>query len=84
MQSTKILEFLFYDKKENSLLKYLYDENYVSKFEISSEVNFKRNELVTFNFDLTKKGCEHIDDIIKAVFASINAIKADNNIIYHK
>lgn len=52
----------------------------MSKFEISSEANFKRNELVTFNYDLTKNSSEHIDDIIKAVFASINVSKTDDNI----
>lgn len=80
VQSTKILEFLFYDTKNNSLLKYLNDENYISRFEINSEIYFKKNELVTFLFDLTEKGCAHIDEIIKAVFASINSIKKDDNI----
>ena len=76
----KILRYLFYKKEDNSLLQYLYDNNFISYFEIYCEGRFKNNEMITFNFDLTKDGYENVDKIIEAFFATVNALRDSDNI----
>jgi len=78
VEPLEILEFLFNENKENSLLKYLYDKKYISNKKLHSDGYFKNSQIVTFSFHLTRKGCENIDDIIKAFFATINAIKEED------
>ncbi len=78
VESVDVLSFLFNDKKENSLSKFLYDKNYISDIEFYCDGYFKNIQLASIYIDLTKEGCGNIDDIIKAVFASINAIKEDD------
>ena len=78
VESLEILNFLFNDNKENSLLKFLYDKKYISNKRFYSDGYFKKYQIVTFSFHLTKDGCENIDDIIKAFFAAINTIKEDD------
>lgn len=78
VESMEILSFLLNENKENSLLKFLYDKKYISSKSLHSDGYFKNTQIVTFTLDLTKEGCENIDDIIKAFFAAINAIKEDD------
>jgi len=78
VESLEILNFLFNENKENSLLKFLYDKKYISNKRFYTDGYFKKYQIVTFSFHLTKEGCGNIDNIIKAFFAAINIIKEDD------
>lgn len=77
VEAIEILKFLFYRKDENSLIKFLYDNNYISSFDITELGYLKNYELIYFSIDLTKNGIKNINKIIEALFAAINVIKED-------
>ena len=78
------IEFLFQKNEDNSLLKYLFDKNYISKYEFYLEGYLKNEELISFHFSLTTEGLKNVDKIIDAFFAAINNIKDDDKLLQEK
>ena len=80
INALEILSYLFNGKKEGSLFKYLYDKNYITNIEFIPFYNFKKYQIISFDFHLTREGNDNIDKIMEALFASINIFKEDSNI----
>ena len=80
VETMDIINYLFNGYHEGSFQRFLYDNNYISKFEIFNDGYLKNYELVNFGFDLTKKGIANINKIIEAFFATINTIKEIENL----
>ena len=80
INSIEILSYLFNDKKEGSLFKYLYEKNYICNIDFKPFYNFKKYQIINFDFHLTREGNDNIEKIMEALFASINFLKQDSNI----
>ena len=80
VEAAQILYYFFNGYNEGSLRKFLLINNYVSEIDLYPDAYFKNYEIIEFMFHLTEKGKNNIDIIIEALFASINAIKVDENI----
>ena len=80
VEAVQILYYLLNGYNEGSLKKFLLSNNYASMIELYPYGYFKNYEIIEFIFHLTEKGKSNIDKIIEALFASINAIKVDENI----
>ena len=75
-----ILNYLFSGIHEGSLLKFLYDNYYISNFYMFNDGNLKNEQLINMVFDLTEKGLDNFNKIIEAFFAMINVIKGSDNL----
>ena len=80
IDASTIMSYLFNGKKEGSLQHFLLKNNYISGLFFYNDGDFRKYELFEFFFELTKKGIDQIDIIIKALFAYINNIKEDKNL----
>ena len=79
IQSDKVLKNLLSHKENGSFFKFLIDKNYAS-FCVIDEVGYFKN----YNYGLvliylTQNGLDNIDNIIEGFFASINAIKKEDD-----
>ena len=75
-----LLIYLFQDYQEGSLYRYLYNNNYISYLDYMAVGYYKNYEILQLLVYLTKEGIANVDNVIEAVYASLNAIKSDSNL----
>ena len=74
-----LLMNLFQDYKEGSLRNYLLTNNYISFIRYETFGYYKNYQIIRLEVDLTKNGLDNVDNVIEAIYASINSIKSDPN-----
>ncbi|KAJ9085901.1 hypothetical protein DSO57_1009480 [Entomophthora muscae] len=71
----EVLKYLFNLYLEKCLLKILEERGLVDRVEITNEDNHREFSILAFNFGVTSQGMERKQEILKALFAYIDAIK---------
>ncbi len=75
-----LLMNLFQDYKEGSLRNYLLTNNYISFIRYETFGYYKNCQILLLEVFLTKNGLDNVDNVIEAIYASINSIKSDPNL----
>ena len=75
VEVNNLLNNLFYNYNEGTLIYYLKKKNFISKLSLDTIGYYKNIEITQIFFYLTNEGLKHVDEVIEAIFASINAIK---------
>ena len=75
VEVNNLLNDLFYNYNEGTLMYYLKKKNFISKLSLDTIGYYKNIEITQLFFYLTNEGLKHADEVIEAIFASLNAIK---------
>ena len=54
--------------------------NYISFIRYETFGYYKNYQIIRLEVDLTKNGLDNVDNVIEAIYASINSIKSDPNL----